>query len=866
MAVTITATPEASEGRIAIKAEGGTIGDAFYIGRRGRDGILGLVRETSEASRIWERDPAGARTNLFTRPRFEAQGSAQTVHTNLFRNAAFVLDETQNNVVRTNLAPNPGFEENNRVANQWGGGDGVTDLRTDSAFSGAGYLRARWTKAGTWGGIWTNTFNVVPGREYSVSVYVRSNAVKRFRISVRYNGVSAPDSIGPEATVRPYNATTNKGWTRLTWTGKAPAGAVSAFSMVYLKEGVGQKWNVGDWMDIDAMLVEEGKTIGEFFDGSSGDQEDPVNGRLVAGWTGTFNNSSSVLYPARVYGVTGEQSVIRAYSGGALILPSGTSNASAAVLDHGGQMQPGKTYTISAILEVLQRNGTVHPHAGRITVTSLAGSTVLQEDKTGLGTDVNGNPVDLGGAALLSAQTHRLTVTIPSGATSVIVRVWNGASQNNGRLAFRSVRIHEGDTDLGTWTGNTGAGDEFDYGFTTPLLSNSVAIPGTGSSVRTVIPPAGGFLSSGAVAISSTKWRKNGSRSMRLWPTSSDNNSYVTAPTGVVSLAAGKTYTFLGVQRLTAALTGDLHPDSRRVRVTGTGMNPLVSTQPANTANRQTQFRWQFTVPAGATNVRMEFVHGGALGSGDFYWDEVLVVEGKYTGNYFDGEVPLPAQGGWNGARDASTSIRYSESLSITVHDYEARQGQDMEYFVLDSQGYPVGDGALVSVPEWGTWLKDPFRPHLNARLHFNSDESYTRSANRVLLQPRGSRLPIAQWERRTAPEGKIRLLTETPDEARRLTALVDEAGVVFLDVAEEFGVPFQYVSLGDVSGVRAVAEALRAPQRYWDIDMQEVAMPIGEPSGMSATYENLMSTFASYLELRNSVKDYASVASGEWQ
>lgn len=866
MAVTITATPEPAEARIAIKAEGGTIGDAFYIGRRGRDGILGLVRETSEASRIWERDPAGARTNLFTRPRFEAQGTAQTVHTNLFRNAAFTLDETQNSVVRTNLAPNPGFEENNRAANQWGGGDGVTELRSDGAQSGAGYLRARWTKAGTWGGMWTNTFNVVPGREYSVSVYVRTNAVKQFRISMRYNGVSAPDSIGSAVTVRPYHATTNKGWTRLTWTGKAPAGAVSAFSMVYLWEGAGQKWNVGDWMDIDAMLVEEGKTIGEFFDGSSGDQEDSISGRLVAGWTGAFNNSASVLYPARVPGVTGEQAEIRAYSGGALILPTGTSNASAAVLDHGGQMQPGKTYTISAILDVLQRGGTVHQHAGRITVTSMAGSTVLQEAKTGLGSDINGNPVDLGGAALLTPQTHRLTVTIPAGATSVVVRVWNGASKGNGRVAFRNVRIHEGAVDLGTWTGNTGADDEFAYGFVSPLLSNGTAVPLTGSSVRTAVPPAGGFLPSGAVAISSTKWRKNGSRSMRLWPTSSDNNSYVTAPTGVVSLAAGKTYTFLGVQRLTTPLTGDLHPDSRRVRVTGTGMNPLVSTQPANTANRQTQFRWEFTVPAGASNIRLEFVHGGVFGSGDFYWDEVLVVEGKYTGSYFDGEGTSPAQGGWNGSRDASTSIRYSDSMAITVYDYEARQGQSMEYFVLDSQGYPVGDGSLIDVPEWGTWLKDPFRPHLNARLYFNSDSNYTRSANRVLLQPRGSRLPIAQWERRTAPEGKIRLLTETPDDARRLTALVDAAGVVFLDVTEAFGVPFQYVSLGDVSGVRAVDQALRDTHRYWDIDMQEVAMPIGEPSSMSSTYENLMATFASYLELRNSVKDYASVASGEWQ
>lgn len=848
MAVSITATPEPDQARVAIKAEGGVIGDAFFIGRRGRDGILSLVRETSEASRIWERDPAGQRSNIFTRPRFEVTAAAARIFTNLFRNAGFVSNPAVQNVQRTNLAANSGFEEIVRFANEWGGGTGTNVLNNYLPKTGSQFIRTTWTKAGLWGGVFSNTFDVVPGRDYTVSVYVRTSVLKRMRIVMNWNGSTA-QALGPDVIVRAYS-TANTGWTRLTWTGKAPTGAVSGVPCCYLTEGYGQTWKVGEWMDIDAMLIEEGTVVGEYFDGSYGTLEDNKTGRMMTAWTGEANRSSSVLYPAQVYGVTGDRADIRAYRDGALILPNSTGNASAAILDHGDQMLAGRTYTIGAVLDVLQRDGvSVNERAGSLTVTSLNGTTVISEQRT--------IAVNVGSNHLIYQ-----TFDIPAGTTKVEVRVWCGSPANYGRTAFREVRIVEGTVDPGFFTGDNPATDERTFGWTGGTTYDWGTI---GNSYMQAVPPAGGFLGSGVAPIASKLWKKNGTYSLRLYPTGDSTDSYLTAPPGVVTLAAGKTYTFIGTQRQIAKLTGTLHIDSRRVRVTGTGMTKLVSTQPANTANRQTTLRWTFTVPAGASNVRLEFVHGGLYESGSLFWDEVMVTEGTYTGNYFDGEFGNATVGGWNGTKDASTSYRYSESLSITVYDYEARQGQTMEYFVLTGQGVPIGDGSRIDIPEWGTWLKDPFRPHLNARLYFNSDDSYTRVANRVLLQPRGSRLPIAQWERRTAPEGKVRLLTETADDARRFTTLIDEAGVIFLDVAEDFGVPFRYASVGDVTGLRAVNGALRDQHRYWDLEVQEVAMPIGEPSAMSATYENLMTTFASYLEVRNTIPDYKAMAAGEW-
>lgn len=847
MAVTITAKPEPAQARVAIKAEGGAIGDAFFIGRRGRDGILSLVRETSEASRIWERDPAGQRSNLFTRPRFELTATAARIFTNLFQNPKFVTNPAVNNVVRTNLAANPGFEELVRFTNEWGGGAGTAVLNHYLPFTGSQFIRSTWTKAGLWGGIFANTFDVVPGREYAVSVYVRTSVLKQMRLVVDW--VGAGESFGPSASVRTYSQA-NTGWTRLTWTDKVPAGVTAGIPCVYLTEGLGQTWKAGEWMDVDAMLIEAGTVIGDYFDGSYSAIEDNKLGRLTAAWTGEANRSSSVLYPEAVYGVAGDRAEIRPFQDGALILPNTAGNASAALLDHGNQMQAGGTYTIGAVLDVIQRDGlSVNERAGSLTVTSLNGTAVISEQRT--------IAANLGSGHLIYQ-----TFEIPAGTTKVEVRVWNGSPQGYGRTAFRQVRIVEGSVDPGFFLGDSPAADELTFGWTGGTTYDWGRI---GTSFMQAVPPAGGFIGTGVAPIASRKWRKNGAYSLRLFPTGNNIDSYLTAPPSVVSLVAGKTYTFIGTQRQIAKLTGSLHIDSRRVRVTGTGMSKLVSAQPANTAGRQTTLRWEFTVPAGATNVRMEFVHGGSYGSGDLFWDEVLVTEGVYTGSYFDGEFGNTTVGGWNGAKDASTSYRYSESLSITVYDYETRQGQTVEYFVLTSQGVPVGEGARIQIPEWGTWLKDPFRPHLNTKLWFNSDDTYTRQANRVLLQPRGSRLPIAQWERRTAPEGKIRLLTETADDARRFTTLIDEAGVVFLDVAEDFGVPFRYASVGDVAGTRAVSGALRDPHRYWDLELQEVAAPIGEPSAMAATYENLMARFASYLELRASVPDYKAVTAGEW-
>jgi hypothetical protein len=85
----------------------------------------------------------------------------------------------------------------------------------------------------------------------------------------------------------------------------------------------------------------------------------------------------------------------------------------------------------------------------------------------------------------------------------------------------------------------------------------------------------------------------------------------------------------------------------------------LVSTQGQNVAGTQ-KLRLTFTVDTWATSGFIEFFNGAYVGGGDVWWDDIMVVEGNYTGDYVDGAKPLAK---WNGTADASTSVGYPQQF-----------------------------------------------------------------------------------------------------------------------------------------------------------------------------------------------------------
>jgi hypothetical protein len=70
--------------------------------------------------------------------------------------------------------------------------------------------------------------------------------------------------------------------------------------------------------------------------------------------------------------------------------------------------------------------------------------------------------------------------------------------------------------------------------------------------------------------------------------------------------------------------------------------------------------RWTFTVDPAASGHSLRIGHGGGPGSGDVWWDNIMVVEGVYNGDFIDGTKPFSK---WEGTANASSSVGYPPQL-----------------------------------------------------------------------------------------------------------------------------------------------------------------------------------------------------------
>jgi hypothetical protein len=391
------------------------------------------------------------------------------------------------------------------------------------------------------------------------------------------------------------------------------------------------------------------------------------------------------------------------------------------------------------------------------------------------------------------------------------------------------------------------------------------------SSVERGLVPT--YAGGSAGTVSSTNWYANGSKSARVIPISLTSNDSYLSPEGDTGalrygFAAGKTYTVSATARLTAAQTGTLNASARRIVVyTKVGAAAYVTASSAQAPNASgiTRLSVTFTAPAGITEGFIRLYNGAFRDGGDVWWDSLLVEETTTLQDYFDGSTGQNHV--WTGTAHQSTSTNSDAALPITLHDYEARQGLATDYILTNEDGV-ISESERITIPAWGTWLKDPFRPFMNAKVLWNSDSSYTRAAPQAVLKARGAKFPVVQSDRRMAPSGTIRVLTMDEDEARKLVALLDTTNTVMIDVDLAFGVPVRYVAIGDITGSRTSSETdrnLTWQDRFWDLPIQEVAAPVGAPISQSLTYEAIAANFGAYIGLPASIASYNDLAAGNW-
>lgn len=179
--------------------------------------------------------------------------------------------------------------------------------------------------------------------------------------------------------------------------------------------------------------------------------------------------------------------------------------------------------------------------------------------------------------------------------------------------------------------------------------------------------------STSASSISSTAWSKSGTHSLRVIPKNYSNGAINTdtycgfgGDVGGIrhGMEAGKTYTVLATIHLEAAQIGSLNANARLIKAfTRIGTDAYVSTVSVQAQNTpgDTDLRVTFTVPSNASEAFIRLYNGASFGNGDVWFDNFAIVEGVYTGPYFDGNtVDALAIYKWTGATDDSTSTMNS--------------------------------------------------------------------------------------------------------------------------------------------------------------------------------------------------------------
>lgn len=173
-------------------------------------------------------------------------------------------------------------------------------------------------------------------------------------------------------------------------------------------------------------------------------------------------------------------------------------------------------------------------------------------------------------------------------------------------------------------------------------------------------------------------WSEKFGGSARLIPTGS-NNSYAELTGNIVPLGM---VTALATLHLEAPLTGPLHERALDLNM----LNPFTGAGAA--PNEAGSYDLRMTDDTHNTG-RLLLRHGGAVGSGDVYWSNVMVTPGEYYGDYGDGDMPGWV---WDGTPNDSTSSRADTEDNLVYRSY------DQETWELVQANVPPN--ATISDPE----------------------------------------------------------------------------------------------------------------------------------------------------------------------
>jgi hypothetical protein len=176
-----------------------------------------------------------------------------------------------------------------------------------------------------------------------------------------------------------------------------------------------------------------------------------------------------------------------------------------------------------------------------------------------------------------------------------------------------------------------------------------------------------GISAQGCQVARDTVWARAGLYSIRLIPSSTSPESYVTldgGPGGMRSgMAAGGTYTASAVIYLAQSMSGTLSAQARTMSisyVTSAGATVVVSSKQAPATAAETRLSVTATIPSGATAAWVTLYNGSSTTSPrEVWWDAVSVFGSAVNLPYFDGANANTGYGtySWEGEQHASPSL-----------------------------------------------------------------------------------------------------------------------------------------------------------------------------------------------------------------
>ena len=429
-------------------------------------------------------------------------------------------------------------------------------------------------------------------------------------------------------------------WQKITWTRTTTASPGPNFGLRFASmAGTGTGSILVTGITIEVSDATGASPI--FFDGATS-----AGGDFTYAWTGTANNSSSIQKATENAGWSPITNSIEYWSTQspmhgthcAGVITKGASGDGITCSD--SVVAAFTTYTMSIYIKL---------------TAAVPNFTIQMRWKDNVGAIISDTNASVAGS-LTVGQWSRVSVTAtsPSGATSMqpIARI---LAVHSSTLFYVDSLMVEQATFLSPYfDGSTAAAGDFTYAWTG--TANQTASEERAPTVSGWT----GLYTGGRVAYQSSAWNGSGAKCMAISGNRPTVDSFsMTNTPPIAGNLGGRTFTFLAnlktMEAYPAGADGRAWGINVVVNLSGGGQFQY-NLKPTTTYLGIHEIKQTITIRSDATTMAYLRLYNGSPNDVPIYWDNFMIVEGTYVGDYIDGTKPFSK---WDGAANASTSVGY---------------------------------------------------------------------------------------------------------------------------------------------------------------------------------------------------------------